>query len=61
MCPDDWSHVSESGKELVKLMLTMDATRECNNSMRHKPGAWTVADEICVMSSCRSCCTAAQQ
>eukprot|EP00775_Hariotina_reticulata_P010807 gene10807-10963_t len=28
MCPDDWSHVSESGKELVKQMLTMDAACE---------------------------------
>eukprot|EP00878_Enallax_costatus_P010384 GHUV01010837.1.p1 GENE.GHUV01010837.1~~GHUV01010837.1.p1 ORF type:complete len:453 (+),score=145.23 GHUV01010837.1:840-2198(+) len=26
MCPDDWSHVSAAGKELVKAMLTLDAT-----------------------------------
>ena len=31
MCPDDWSHVSAAGKELVKAMLTLDATGTTND------------------------------
>jgi hypothetical protein len=39
MCPDEWSHVSCSGKALVREMLKLDATSEYRQTARAEAAA----------------------